>query len=266
MGTLLFVGAGLSGISSLSMAAIEAVSSADAVFIDSYTTLLDSSFASDLGKAAGRRCELIGREALERGDALLDAASTGTAVLVVGGDSMSATTHSSLRIEASARGIETRLLFGPSIFTAAPALLGLHQYKFGRTATLPRFQPGYRPVSPFRLIESNMKEGAHTLVLLDVDAEHGYFMSPTEAFSEIIEMGAELSSVLLGEGTFCCTVSRAGGEDCATRAGRISRLRGEDFGAPPHCIVVPGRLHFKEAEALAAFSGAEQLELEGLTD
>jgi len=31
-----------------------------------------------------------------------------------------------------------------------------------------------------------------------------------------------------------------------------------DFGDPPHAIIVPGRLHFMEAEALLLFAGADK--------
>ena len=214
----------------------------------------------------GARTVNVGREEVENGEKLLSAAETGMAVLVAGGESMSATTHMSLRIEAAGRGIKTRVVFGPSIFTAAAAILGLHQYKFGRTVTIPRFQKGYRPLSPFITLNSNAGAGVHTLALLDVDSEHGYFMAPGEAFTEMLEVGQELGKRSIDGTAVACTVSRAGLASCETHAGRIGRLKGMDFGAPPHCIVIPGRLHFQEAEALKLFSGALDEELSAITD
>ena len=41
-------------------------------------------------------------------------------------------------------------------------------------------------------------------------------------------------------------------------AAPIVRLAARDLGPPPHCIVVPGSLHFLEKEALVAFAGAPQ--------
>ena len=36
----------------------------------------------------------------------------------------------------------------------------------------------------------------------------------------------------------------------------MEELLSYDFGAPPHSLVIPGRLHFMEAEALITFAGA----------
>ena len=46
------------------------------------------------------------------------------------------------------------------------------------------------------------------------------------------------------------------------KAGRVGRLQSYDFGSPPHSIVIPGRLHFMEAEALQVLAGAERSDLE----
>ncbi len=266
MGTLVFVGAGLGGAPSMSFEAIEAIRKSDTVFLETYTTFVEPSFVADIGKMTGKQVMNVGRAEVEKGEALLSAAERGTASLIVGGESMSATTHASLRLEAARRGIGTKVIFGPSIFTAAPSLLGLHQYKFGRTVSIPRFGPNFRPISPFELIEYNMRERAHTLALLDVDAEHGYFMSPGEAFDEITGYGRERGSDILTDNAFACTVSRAGRPDCLVLSGRIGRLKLADFGMPPHCIVIPARLHFQEAEALMAFAGADRRDIEGLVD
>lgn len=266
MGSLVFVGAGLDGISQLSPEALNALKHADAVFLEEYTTLVEPSLVTAVTDAAGCDVRVVKRAEVEKGDTLLDAASRGMAVLMAGGDSMSATTHSALRVEAAKRGIETSIIFAPSIFTAAPSLLGLHHYKFGRTVTIPRFAPGYRPESPFRTMLSNLGAGSHTLALLDIDAEKGYFMDPAEAFGEIVGMGISLSAPGLSGDTFACVVSRAGRAGSSTAAGSISRLSARSFGPPPHCLVIPGRLHFQEAEALFLFSGATREELSRITD
>lgn len=266
MGTLVFVGAGLAGAHSMSLEALDEIRHADSVFIESYTTFIDDAFADELHELTGKKLSNLRRSEVEEGTILLNAAKNGRTVLIVGGDSMSATTHFALRIDAAKRGIETRIFFGPSIFTAAPSLLGLHHYKFGRTVTIPKFRPGYRPISPFDSIASNFRAGLHTLVLLDVDAEHGYFMSPQEAFMEITEAGAASSPPVLADETLACTVSRAGRIDAKTATGRIGRLKLLDFGPAPHCIVIPSRLHFQEAEALMVFSGARREDITPLME
>jgi len=37
------------------------------------------------------------------------------------------------------------------------------------------------------------------------------------------------------------------------RYGKAKELLGIDFGKPPHVIVVPGKLHFMEGEALKRY-------------
>lgn len=266
MGTLVFVGAGLAGVHSMTLEALDEIRNSDSVFLESYTTFIDGSFGDELHKLTGKKPQNLGRSEVEAGDILLKAAASGRTVLIVGGDSMSATTHFALRIEAAKRGIGTRIFFGPSIFTAAPSLLGLHHYKFGRTVTIPRFQQGYRPMSPFDAMVSNHRAGMHTLCLLDVDAEKGYYMSPGEAFTEISEAGSSAAPSLLNDELVACAVSRAGRMDSSTVTGRIGKMKQLDFGKGPHCIVIPSRLHFQEAEALMVFSGASREDITPLME
>ncbi len=266
MGRLVFVGAGLGGPASLTPQALDTLKGSDTVFLEAYTTLLPPGFAELLSSMTGRTIRSVGRREVEDGEVILGHASAGTCALVVGGEAMSATTHVSLRIEAARRGIATDLVFGQSIFTAAPSLLGLQQYRFGRTVSMPLFTEKFRPSSPLTMIESNMREHLHTLLLLDIDADSGYCMPPRTCFEQLLGLSAGAGHDLITESTLACTVSRAGTDTAETHAGRISRLMDIDTGKPPHCVVVPSRLHHEEAEALVMFSGARREEVSGITD
>ncbi len=265
MGRLVFVGAGLGGPQSLTAQALSVLKNSDTIFLEAYTTLLPSDFAESLSSVTGRSVRVLGREEVEDGKAILESAAAGKCALVVGGDAMSATTHVSLRIEAVRRGIATDMVFGQSIFTAAPSLLGLQQYRFGRTASMPLFTDKFRPASPLEMLVANMKSGLHTLLLLDIDTERGYFMPPRTCFEQLLELSGEAGRSTLNERSIACTVSRAGSPGSETHAGRISRLMSMDTGQPPHCVVVPSRLHFEEAEALVLFSGALRDEVSEFT-
>ena len=59
-------------------------------------------------------------------------------------------------------------------------------------------------------------------------------------------------------------VARIGSEDQFVLSARLAKLQGQDFGRVPHCLVIPGRLHFMEAEALKVFCGAAEADLEPL--
>jgi len=47
-----------------------------------------------------------------------------------------------------------------------------------------------------------------------------------------------------------CVVARAGSNHPVVKAGTIKDLIEKDFGSPLHTLVIPGKLHFMEVEAL----------------
>src|SRR5437870_4245006 len=51
-------------------------------------------------------------------------------------------------------------------------------------------------------------------------------------------------------------LSRVGSPEGLAVAGPLGELPARDLGRPPHCLVIPGPLHFLEKEALIAFAGA----------
>jgi diphthine synthase len=59
-------------------------------------------------------------------------------------------------------------------------------------------------------------------------------------------------------------VARIGSEDQFVLSAKLGKLQNQDFGTVPHCLVIPGRLHFMEVEALKAFCGANNADLEAL--
>ena len=50
--------------------------------------------------------------------------------------------------------------------------------------------------------------------------------------------------------SYAIVASRIGFKDQKIISGKISSLRKIDFGKPPHTIIIPGRLHFTESDAL----------------
>ena len=168
---------------------------------------------------------------------------------------MTATTHVDLRLRAAKAGIPTRIIHAGSILTAAPGLLGLQTYKFGRSTTLAFPQKNFFPTSPYDVIAANLKGGLHTLVFLDIQAENNRYMTATEGLHLILEMGHHLNDTTVTDDTLACVVARAGSENPVVAADRIKALVHRDFGAPLHILVIPGTLHFIEVDALTAFAG-----------
>ena len=257
MGELVLVGLGLFDDSDMSLRAVKVAHAADSVFAEFYTSKLPGADHERLEQRLGRPVRVLTREDIEqRADMVLDAAARGTAVLLVAGDPMAATTHVDLRLRAEKRGIRTRLVHGASIVTAAFTELGLSVYKSGRVTTIEWPHGDYFPTSPYEAVRDNLRAGLHTLCLLDIRAEERRYMTAAEGCRLLLRYEEERHEGALGPETLACVVARAGSPDCVRRAGSLTDLARGDFGGPLHCIVLPGQLHFMEAEALAALAGA----------
>jgi diphthine synthase len=261
MGELVFVGLGL-GPGGISQAGIAELKSCDKVFAEAYTAPVEKGVLIDLAALVGKDIEQLGRKDVEDGKLVLAEASRGKCCLLVPGDPMVATTHVDLRLRAVERCIRTKLVHAASIGTAAAGLLGLQSYKFGRTTTLPFWRDGYEPTSPYDVVEANLRDGLHTLVLLDIDAEGGRAMTASQGLEQMGALEKKVGRGALPPDALVCVVARAGHDDVLVRAGELAALAREEFGRPPHCLVVPGKLHFMEAEALVKLAGAPQNLLE----
>ena len=263
MGELVLVGLGLHDDADMSLRALEAARAADRVFAEFYTSALPGAGSEGLERRLGRPVEVLGREDVEsHADAILNAAAASTVVLLVAGDALAATTHIDLRLRAEARGVRTRVVHGASIMTAAFTELGLSVYKSGRTTTLEWPHGSYFPTSPYEAVRDNMLAGLHTLCLLDIRADEGRYMTAAEAATLLLRYEEVRGERVLGPGTLACAVARAGAPDCRRWAGRLDALRDADLGPPLHCVVLPGKMHFMEAEALHALAGAPDALLE----
>lgn len=255
---LSLISIGLSDEKDLSLRALEEARSCDTLYAEMYTTKLDTD-TERLSALIGRPVEWLSRSRLEEGsDALLDEAQHRRVGVLVGGDCLTATTHISLILDARRRRIPTRVVHGSSILTAV-AETGLSPYKFGRTVTLPLPERGQAD-SVLNAIAENLGHGLHTLILLDLDAETGRHLTVNQATAILI--GSDRTEIFNGE-TLTVGVARLGSEAAVIKAGRASEIAEADFGAAPHILIVPGRLHFLEAEALKAIGGCPDTALEG---
>lgn len=252
-GMLTFVGLGLHDEEDVTLRGLRELQEADVVFAEEYTSSLSKDSIERLARKIGKQIQVLGRAEVEDGRAILEASARKRVALVTAGDPMVATTHVDLRLRAERNSIPTSVVQGASVLTAVPGLLGLQHYKFGRTTTLPFPQEGYSPTSPYEVIFENLQRGLHTLVLLDIDQENERFMTANEGLELLLDMERRMRKGALSKETLACVVARAGSPDCVVRAGRLGDLINSDFGPPLHTIVIPGKLHFMEEEALAHF-------------
>jgi len=249
-GRITFIGLGLYDEKDISLKGIEEIKNCDRVYAEFYTAILAGTDLKKIEKTIGKKIEVLSREETEKGKKILEEAEIKNIVFLTCGDPMSATTHIDLRLNAIKLGIKTKIVHGSSIFTAVPGLLGLQNYKFGRTTTLAYPEKDYFPTSPYNVIDYNKKLGLHTLVLLDIQAEKKKFMTANEAMKLLLEMEEKINGNIFKQDSILCVVARAGADEPVVAAGNIKELIDRDFGPPLHTIVIPGKLHFMEFEAL----------------
>jgi diphthine synthase len=154
-------------------------------------------------------------------------------------------------------GIASRVVHAPSIVSAVCGATGLQSYKFGKSITVPRDQP--LPRSVLDTISDNNDRGLHTLVLLDVQAGKTSQMTIGDALVKMTTVDPRLETRL------AVGLARVGSRDEKVKASRMKTLIEENFGNGPHSIIVVGRLHFMEAEALEVLCGASENDLRDLS-
>jgi len=260
LGELMFVGLGLNSERDMSLHGAEETRTAQTVFAESYTSLMPELNLSSLEKLVEKRITVISRRDLEEdeGKKILKAAEKGKAVLLVPGDPLIATTHIDLRIRAERQGIKTRVVHGASIVSAVMGLSGLQNYKYGRSVTIPFSNQGVVAETPYSVIEENKKRGLHTLCFLDIKAEEKRYMTVKEGLQTLIKVEKQKRKRVVTSDMVAIGLARAGSKQPVVKADSINQLLKFDFGAPPHSLVFPGRLHFMEAEALITLAGAPE--------
>jgi diphthine synthase len=259
LGEIVFVGLGLHDDSGISLGGLEEVRTSDHVFIELYTSLLPDFSLERFEKIAGKKLRIVSRKDLEEdnGKIIFEAAENGKAVLLVPGDPMIATTHVSLRIEAEKHGIKTALVHGASILSAVIGLSGLHNYKFGRTVTIP-FPDETTAETPYTVIAQNKKLGLHTLCLLDIKTQEKRYLSIHDGLNALLRVEERRKRNEVTLDTLAVGIARAGSKNPTTKADSVRNLLNQDFGESPQCLIFPGRLHFMEAEALITFASAPE--------
>jgi diphthine synthase len=256
MGELRFIGIGLFDEKDMSLKALEEAKECDVLFSEFYTSVHKGSKINRLENLLGKKVRQLEREDVEEGEVILNAANSNKTGFLVAGDPMTATTHIELRLRAEREGITTKLVHGASIITAAPGLLGLQSYKFGRSTSIPLRKKGYQPKSPYEVIRSNKELGVHTLVLLDIIKGEGRTMRADEALDYLLELEFKEKDNAITEKTLVCIVADSGSEQPYVRADYVENIMMERTEHRAQTLVIPGNLHFMEAEALIVLAGA----------
>ena len=264
MGRLSFVGLGL-GPKGVSLEGVDELKASDVVYLEYYTTPHEPSLLRELARAVGKDPVVADREFVENGETILSEAAKGRVALAVLGDPMVATTHTELRARAIRRGVETRVIHSATIASAAAGASGLQSYKFSRTVTVTRESVG-RLAQAYHILHQNLLEGAHTLLLLEYDVKSGEGVNPSDAIAGLLLAEANFKRGVVDGETFAMVLSRIGRADAECSAGSFEALTKAGRGEPPHCIVIPGKLHFSEVEAASAIFGLPETAVRSNSD
>jgi diphthine synthase len=130
----------------------------------------------------------------------------------------------------------------------------LHNYKFGKTVTVP-FPENFSE-TPYNVIAQNKKLGLHTLCLLDLKANEKHFLSINQAIAMLLKAEQKNKKRVITSNTVAVGIARAGSNHPTLKADFLKNLANYNFGEPPYSLIFPGDMHFMEIESLIAFAGA----------
>ncbi len=245
---LTLVGLGLWDEQDLTLAGLDACKKADIVYAELYTNIWNGDIRK-IEKLTGKKIKVLKRPDLEEDSSkVINESKRKDVSILVCGDPLVFTTHFSLIAEARKQKIQTRIIHNASILSAIGET-GLHAYKFGKSATIPMPDKNVGADSIYNTIKENKTLGLHTLLLLDVDLERKKHLKVSDAFKILSEMEKKRGEGFITEHTDAMVFSSAGSPKPVVEYGKISALSKKKFDAPA-VIIIPGMLHFSEAEFL----------------
>lgn len=249
---LWFAGLGISGPDGLGTNTVKILKQADVVYLELFTNPIAKSHVTKIKKIVKGRLKIAPRWLVEDGKEILQIAKKKKVVLLSYGDPYIATTHIELRTRAVLEKIKTYTIHAASGLTSLVGECGLHYYKVGSPVTITKEIQSTR--SAYHTIYQNLVVGNHTVLPLEYNQETKFFLDPKDAFSNLIVTEKEQSLKIIDESTYAIVASRIGSKTQCITGGTISSLQKVDFGSAPHTIVIPGKMHFTELNALRALS------------
>jgi len=249
---LFFVGLGISGPEGLGIDAVKILRQADIIYLEIFTNPIAKSHIAKIKKIVKRKFKVAPRWLVEDGKEILQNAKKKKVVLLSYGDPYIATTHIELRTRAILDKIKTRTIHAASGLSSLIGECGLHYYKVGKPVTITNEIKS--TTSAYYTIYQNLVAGNHTILLLEYNHDTKFFMNPKDALTNLILTEKEQARKVLEKSSFAIVASRIGSKSQEIVSGKISILQKQDFGSPPHAIIIPGNMHFTEVDALKVSS------------
>lgn len=226
---LYLIGLGISK-ENITLGALEAVKKCKVLYLENYTSLGLS--RNELENIFHKKIISVERDFIENFD--VNEAKDKNIGILIYGDIFSATTHISLLLDCKKNDVKIKLINSVSILTLI-GNLGLNLYDFGKVISVP-----FQDVD----LIGNLKENKnlHTLFLLDLDTKNNKFININEALQRLLKQGME--------DRLCVGIERLDFNDERVAVMNAKGLIKIKFDKYPQCLIVLGKLHFIEEEAL----------------
>lgn len=224
----------------------------DVVFLEKYTSPIPIKYIKVIERIIGKKVIEVSRYDLEdlSGRKIMEELEKGKNVaLLVPGDPMIATTHVALRILALSKGFNVEIIHGVSIVSAAISLSGLSPYRFGPIATITYPRLGVYSMRPYDIVKDNLSRNLHTLLLLDI-SDNGKFMTINEAIEIMLKLEDMRREKVFNDERVVLGLARVGYPNYTIKIGTLKKLKNEDFGDPPHVIIVLAKVNAIEYDVL----------------
>jgi len=234
--TLYLIGLGLN-LNSISCDAREKLNECDEIYLEGYTVDFPYEL-ENLKESLNLDFEVLNRNNVEN-DFLIKKALNKKIALLVYGDVLSATTHSSLILDCKKNKIDYQIYHNASILLSI-SQTGLQLYKFGKISSMPKWEKSYEPDSFLDYILENQRINAHSLLLIDIGLKFDDALTQLEKSCNLKNFNLEKFIVISNSGTNKQKVYYE----------TVESLRNINSINLPFCFIIPSKLHFLEEEFL----------------
>lgn len=251
---LFLIGTGLS-YDDISSKAVDACSGCE-VYYESYTSFMSKEKLDFIRSKIKKDIKELYRSDLEEGiSSIVAMAKRADIAILVGGDPLIATTHKTIMIEAKKNGVATKIIHSASIVPAAIGESGLDFYRFGQVCTIPKWSEKYKPVSFYEIIERNVSNNLHTIVLLDFDHKEGRSLDCADAINTLKIAEGKYQKKIITDDTAIIimhNLSLSGEQKIISKVGLAGKI---SFNSGPTLIIIPSKMSDIEKEVVAAMYG-----------
>lgn len=234
----------------LTLEALNALKECDRVFIEKYTSEFSEKTGKELEKKIGRKAIELNRKKVEEefSEKLIKAKGKNVALLVIG-NALFATTHIQLLLDAEEKGIEWRVIPGISVQNYV-GKTGLNAYRFGKTVSIVMPSEHYKPESFYDSILLNLKNGLHSLCLLDL--KNGKKLTPGKALRLLLKIESKRGNSKIGNAKIL-VLGGLGSKKERILSGKAKNLTDTSV-ALPASLIVCAELSEKEKEGIKALT------------